>query len=585
MKRILHIRCKRKLSILLVFVMVFSAILQLGLVSVQAGEVITITEAAGWLESAYAQWSPVDGAAEYKAYVKGASVWEDWVRLDDELIRQYEGYWRADALGLAAGSYVMKIEAVLRDGSSLTAVTSKLNVMAHDRSGFAFSQSSPLRTASGAYNDDGTLKSNAQVIYVTAETAKTCTAVVNGKTVTGFQAILDAKRKSGTSGDVLDFRIVGCVKKADLDGISSSQEGIQVKGNSGYTGMNITIEGVGEDAAVHGFGFLIRNCGNVELRNFGVLDFMDDGISVDTKNCNLWIHNMDIFYGQAGKDSDQKKGDGSVDIKLSQYCTISYNHFWDSGKCCLIDAKKVSSGCADYLTYHHNWFDHSDSRHPRVRNGQNFHIYNNYYDGNAKYGVGVTTGSSAFVEANYFRNCNYPMMSSLQGTDAIGDGTFSGESGGIIKAYANHVEGAASYIPYGDFASTEFDAYEVSSRDEPVPASVTTKAGTTYSNFDTDSSMYSYTVDTAENARANVMRYAGRMNGGDLAWTFADSEDTNYSVITELKTAVVDYESSVVSMGGLVSGQEQETESPPECRLMSVLFVVGMIAVIFPAVI
>ena len=119
---------------------------------------------------------------------------------------------------------------------------------------------------------------------------------------------------------------------------------------------------------------------------------MDDGISIDTSNCNIWVHNLDIYYGQAGSDSDQKKGDGSIDVKKSQYCTISYNHFFDSGKCVLEDATPAYSVYSDYLTYLHNWFDHSDSRHPRIRNGHNIHVYNNYYDGNSKYGVGVTSG-------------------------------------------------------------------------------------------------------------------------------------------------------------------------------------------------
>ena len=49
----------------------------------------------------------------------------------------------------------------------------------------------------------------------------------------------------------------------------------------------------------------------------------------------------------------------------------------------------------------------------------------------------MTSGSSCFAEGNYFRDANAPMMSSGQGTDARGSGTFSGEEGGSIKAYNN----------------------------------------------------------------------------------------------------------------------------------------------------
>ena len=223
-----------------------------------------------------------------------------------------------------------------------------------------------------------------------------------------------------------------------MDHFSSSAEGLQIKGKNANSEMNITLEGVGNDATIRGFGILLRNCKSVEIRNFAVMLCMDDCISLDTDNSNCWVHNIDFFYGKTGSASDQAKGDGSLDCKAdSKYMTFSYNRFWDSGKMALCGM--TSETGENFISYHHNWFDHSDSRHPRVRT-MTVHVYNNYFDGISKYGVGATTGSNVFVESNYFRNTNKPMMISLQGTDIVNgekNATFSGETGGMIKAYGN----------------------------------------------------------------------------------------------------------------------------------------------------
>lgn len=177
----------------------------------------------------------------------------------------------------------------------------------------------------------------------------------------------------------------------------------------------------------------------------------------------------------------------------------------------------------------------------------------------------MTYGGHAFVENNYFRSTAImkPMLISLQGTDAQGEGTFSGENGGIIKAFGNKFDCAAGKLKLIERtkdspASMEhFDCYAVSSRNEKVPDSVKALGGgSTYSNFDTASDFYEYYVDTPEQAKEKVQRYAGRLDGGDLSWTFDnEKEDGNYAVIPELKAAVVGYKSSVVKIGAVaVSG-------------------------------
>jgi len=224
-----------------------------------------------------------------------------------------------------------------------------------------------------------------------------------------------------------------------------------------------------------------------------------------------------------------------------------------------------SESTENYITYHHNWYDHSDSRHPRIRTCS-VHCYNNYFDGNAKYGVGVTTGASCFVESNYFRGTKNPMMRSLEGTDAKGDGTFSGETTGYIKAYGNYITGSKSlYVQSGypsgvaessaitNTAAQSFDCYVVSSPSQTVPSSYkTVKGGTSYDNFDTNSSlMYSYTANNAQDVPSVVKGTygAGRLQHGSYQYTFSSSEDDNYAVITALKSAVEGYKSGSYYVG------------------------------------
>lgn len=508
--------------------------------------VIQITEAKGWQESAYLKWAPFEGASSYNVYVGDKKI-------DAQLVRQYASYYRADVLGLKAGTYSVKVVPVNAEGKEIAGANtaSNLVVKSYNREGFAHFKYAGV----GAYNNDGTLKAGAKVLYITAKTAKTVSTTVNtGKleTITGLQSIIDAYSK-GKDKTPIAFRIIGKVNLSDLDHISSSAEGLQIKGAM----MNMTFEGVGDDATVYGFGFLLREAESVEFRNFAIMRCLDDAMSLDTKNYHVWIHNMDLFYGKKGSAADQAKGDGTVDIKGdSKYVTVAYNRFWDNGKASMCGMKSETG--ENWITYHHNWFDHSDSRMARVRT-MSVHMYNNYYQHNDVYGIGATSGSSIFMESNYFDAVKRPIMSSLQGTDAKGDGTFSGEKGGLIKAYGNvftNKPANFSYIPYAE-NNTSFDAYEVSEPSEQVPTSVKTLVGgTSYNNFDTNSSlMYAYTADKAEDVPSIVEGFygAGRLNHGDIDFVIPDETvvtNGHQQPLPALASLLDSYTSGVVKVFG-----------------------------------
>jgi len=555
------------------------------LCAVSSNAALSIKGQGGWYESCWMEFTGLNSSyTHYNGYVSGNGG-NTWEALDGELIRSYGSYGRVDALGLKAGSYLLKVVPVA-NGAEVTAdavqTPSALEVKNFDRSGFAhFGWTKGV----GAYNDDGTLKSEARVIYITSQTAKTVKLKVKsdskgGETeFTGLQAIVTGYQK-GIETRPLAIRFIGTVEADDMDGFDSSSEGLQVKGKAKDSELNMTFEGVGKDAFIHGFGFLVRNAASVEMRNFGVATLMDDDISLDTDNDHIWIHNVDVFYGP-NKGGDQKKGDGAIDVKSdSKHVTISYVHFWDTGKSTMCGMKSESG--ENWITYHHNWFDHSDSRHARVRT-MSVHMYNNYYDGIAKYGVGACTGSSVFMEANYFKNCPKPMLISMQGSDtkngtAEADGTFSKEDGGMIKSWNNAFSGTVTLAKYSSTNNVHFDCYDATSRNEQVPEAAKAKqGGATYNNFDTDNTkMYqSYMLDNAADVPSVVSNRtwgAGRCQGGDFTFTFTDADNAIYDVNTALRSAIDNYKTSFVAIIGKEGGNgggSTEPDDPSDTRAES----------------
>ncbi|SDG92820.1 pectate lyase family protein [Winogradskyella thalassocola] len=538
--------------------------LSLCLVGLQLNaQAVTITESSGWLESAFVEWLPEDGVDSYNVYYTGGGLTDQII--DTQLIRSYGSYYRADVLGLSTGNYILKVVPVIANIEGPAAVSNSVTVTAHDRNGFAHSNGH----VPGAYNLDGTLKANAVVIYITENSKNTISLNVIGATTNpcvGLQTILDGFKK-GDDDRPLAVRLIGNI--TDLDYMLNGDVVIENENNNNGS---ITFEGVGNDALVNGWGLRIKRGTNIEVRNLG---FMltnaneGDNIGLQQDNEYVWVHNCDLFYGASGGDADQAKGDGALDCKRSTYVTMSYNHFWDTGKSNLLGLSENTT-TELYITYHHNWYDHSDSRHPRVR-FYSAHVYNNYFDGNAKYGSGSTEGSSLFLEGNFFRNCKYPMLTSQQGTDIFNgsNGTFSGEDGGVIKAFNNDMSGETRFVAYDAVNyPTQFDAYVATTRDENIESNISSfQGGNTYNNFDTDPSLYisSLTVDSPIVAKNNVIQYSGRLSGGDINWTFdAPDDDTSYAINTGLLGLLTSYTSNLVSIQGdtLGTGSTQTLTVP-----------------------
>ncbi len=179
---------------------------------------------------------------------------------------------------------------------------------------------------------------------------------------------------------------------------------------------NKTIVGIGSTAEITGGGLQLgsttRPGNNVIIRNLRFTDASDDSISVTNSAHHVWIDHCDLSRGF----------DGLLDVKRqSDYVTVSWNHFHDHSKAALLghsDGYTADRGKLR-VTYHHNFFDATEQRHPRVRFGEPVHVYNNYYRGNALYGVASTEDAGVLVEGNYFENVAHPILS---GYDKSGPG-------------------------------------------------------------------------------------------------------------------------------------------------------------------
>ncbi|MEO3853311.1 pectate lyase [Acrocarpospora sp. B8E8] len=196
---------------------------------------------------------------------------------------------------------------------------------------------------------------------------------------------------------------------------------------------NTTIVGL-RGATLRGFNLHVDKADNVIIRNITFEDAYDcfpqwdptdgatgnwnslyDNISV-TGSTHVWAdHNT--FTDGTNPDSSQpvyfgrpyQVHDGQLDITNgSNFVTVSWNVFRGHDKTMLIGSTNTPTQDLGKLkvTVHHNTFDTTLQRLPRVRFGQ-VHVYNNYYEipdpADFVYALGVGVQSQIFAENNFFR--------------------------------------------------------------------------------------------------------------------------------------------------------------------------------------
>ncbi len=315
---------------------------------------ISIQKCVGGDEMAIVEFGKVAGCnqTDYAiSYQKQGTSY--YTEIDKELVRDYGSYIRADLVGLTPGTYSLKVTA-----GTTTSTINNVVVTAQDRSGYAHFNATE---GVGAYNDDGSLKSNAQVVYVNEANKNSVQAKIGSKTYNGLANILQNQKGSNP----LVIRVIGQVAAATWQGIDYNKSSVtpddviginnknlskqnytqdqiisggfnkldtstysqlngltnRIKYDSSkkefdsYYNMldvssakNVTIEGIGTDAVFFQWGLTWKNCSSIEVRNLTFKNYPEDACSFegssgtysnvsDFTSKRYWVHNNNFYLG------------------------------------------------------------------------------------------------------------------------------------------------------------------------------------------------------------------------------------------------------------------------------------------------
>lgn len=509
-----------------------------------AAEPVEFT-AGGWYETIRAELTNVTD--EQVTAVSYTPEGEAPIALTGEdfayLVRDMEGGVRIDIPGVKPGTYTLTVTLA----GDKNYIAEGIEVAAYDRSGFAHKVHTvdgegnvtgiqDYTEGVGAYNDDGTLKENAIVLYVTEENKESVEMTVGSTTVTGIGKILNSGQASknkvskvlleaSRAGKPVVIRIMGAVTQPQ--GVSERKESTDADKENGNNGgmcfmayaKNITVEGIGTDAAIDGWGLSFTGDAadanndaygkNFEVRNLSFRNVPEDCVEI-TGNGNqdgsikepvshAWVHNCAFHVPHIENPAavDKAQGDGAMDFKFGRYMTMSYNYFEGYHKTSLIGGKDTNEQY--HITWHHNWWKNVESRAPLCRKAD-VHIYNNLFDGQTSYCMSLRANCFIFSEYNTFANdCKDPMRNE--------------GSGGVCKSFGDDFSGMKS--------GARKEATVVADRSETVASSCK------YANFDTNEAMsyipsgdYALQTDTAK-AVEDIQANSGVMKEGGLTVTGA----------------------------------------------------------------
>src|SRR5215469_13196903 len=230
----------------------------------------------------------------------------------------------------------------------------------------------------------------------------------------GFASV-NANGQNGTTGGAGGATVTVSTSSALTSAVGQSGPLIvQVSGSIALStdadvASNKTIIGLGSTAAISGHGLTISGVQNVIVRNIAFSNAAINSITVETLAHHVWIDH----------DSFTNATDTLIDIKRqANWVTVSWCVFTNTLETILEGHSDTFTQDIGFLkvTYHHNWFDGTTERHPRVRFSDPTHVFNNYYLNIGTYGVATTMNAGVLVESNFFDHVPQPTITDISGS-------------------------------------------------------------------------------------------------------------------------------------------------------------------------
>ena len=234
-----------------------------------------------------------------------------------------------------------------------------------------------------------------------------------------------------------------------------------------------TIRGVGANSGISGTTLNIEDLSpaNVIIQNMNIRGKVGgDAIQIESAT-HIWIDHNTM---SSTIEDNPDYYDGMLDIThAADYITVSWNVIRNHWKTSLVGHSDGNGG-EDRghlrVTYHHNWFDRTFERSPRVRFGETVHVFNNYYtnvNNNAdSYAIASLMDAGLLVEGNVFENVQQACWSASGYADSD-PGRLVARDNSLTNSGPCEVNGTVAPIPYS------YTAENVGS----VKASVTAGSG------------------------------------------------------------------------------------------------------------